>query len=925
MTILRGARKATLIGTTRARCCRLAAGMLFSFISMAAGSGAFAGNLDKFVLFNIRAQTLKDALLQFATQADVKISFASGSEKDAERTRALQGVYAGKTALAALLKGTHLSYVDHGDTIEIVRNKLKLQGMSRPSAERAHPETSHPTQGVVPPGDASRADKHLESSRPASEKSPAQSGGVELQEITVTGTYIPGTEPISPVITLTHRQLAQEGYTRLDDAIQQLPQNFMGGGTSQASNTVNGAGALAAYNATFSSGVNLRGLGPGTTLVLLNGMRMAPTSIGFSTDISQIPLSIVDRVEIVPDGNSALYGSDAVGGVVNIITVKNYSGVESGLRVSDVTPGMQPNEGGHILGGESWGSGGLVANFDFEQDHPLYARNRSFTSGALDPYTLLIEQTTPSAYASLQQSFGTRWSVAAFGLWSARRFESPNQTSTSLTLTDGRAAQTSGGLQAEYAIAPEWSATLIGQYSREADAYSFVYYSPLSRTSENNDVLQERSGELRVNGSLIRLPGGPLSMALGGESRRDQYQDDTNNTQVGAHSASRTVGSAFAELVVPIVGAENSLPLIKAFRLDLAGRYDHYSDFGSSTNPKVSLDWSPTDFLSVSGSYGKSFRAPTLYSLDPTEIANAYVINAPSPSSSTGTARVLDLDGTNPRLTPETAKTLDFGLTVRQPSSHATARISYFDIEYQSRITRLVTDGYFTNVLLQAAALGPLVNLSPTPAEISAALSGRNVYSYVGPWTPQSIQAIANIGFENAASLLVRGSDLDIGYDDLETSAGRVRLNATGTYYATYRQKIAPNSTWTSLQNTVVNPLRFRAVGNLGWDRRNWGANVRLNYSNAYRDPVDLSCAKSAGCPVSSWTTLDLALSYSVPPGNGLLAGLRASISVTNLFDRDPPRVSGLGTPGIDYDPINASPLGRAFALELSKQWGSGR
>src|SRR5690606_39831697 len=75
--------------------------------------------------------------------------------------------------------------------------------------------------------------------------------------------------------------------------------------------------------------------------------------------------------------------------------------------------------------------------------------------------------------------------------------------------------------------------------------------------------------------------------------------------------------SAFAELYVPIVGSANALPGMQSLGLSLAGRYDDYSDFGSTTNPKIGLEWRLTDSLLMSASYGTSFRAPVLFDMNP--------------------------------------------------------------------------------------------------------------------------------------------------------------------------------------------------------------------------------------------------------------------------------------------------------------------
>ena len=115
----------------------------------------------------------------------------------------------------------------------------------------------------------------------------------------------------------------------LDKALRTLPQNQLGASSTASYARLGGQHFNGATNLSGASAINLRGLGNGATLVLVDGKRMGSSGLtGGVTDISGIPTSSIERVEIMLDGASAIYGSDAVGGVVNIITRKDYEGVE---------------------------------------------------------------------------------------------------------------------------------------------------------------------------------------------------------------------------------------------------------------------------------------------------------------------------------------------------------------------------------------------------------------------------------------------------------------------------------------------------------------------------------------------------------------------------------------------------------------------
>src|SRR5450631_2114981 len=154
-----------------------------------------------------------------------------------------------------------------------------------------------------------------------------------LEEIVVTGSHIRGVEAAgSKLIVIGRDQIDASGYGRVEDVLATVTQNvsrsnqavaFGPGDQSQVDNINRGAE------------VQLRGLGVGTTLTLVNGQRQGASGFqGSFTDISSIPASAVERIEILPEGASALYGADAIGGVVNIILRRNFEGFEARVRGS---------------------------------------------------------------------------------------------------------------------------------------------------------------------------------------------------------------------------------------------------------------------------------------------------------------------------------------------------------------------------------------------------------------------------------------------------------------------------------------------------------------------------------------------------------------------------------------------------------------
>src|SRR6185437_12001461 len=107
---------------------------------------------------------------------------------------------------------------------------------------------------------------------------------------------------------------------------------------------------------------------------------------------------------------------------------------------------------------------------------------------------------------------------------------------------------------------------------------------------------------------IVRLPAGELTAAVGAEARHESSSEQESigppGSPVRASDVSRDVYSAFAELHIPLIGAEQHIPAVKSLAVSASGRYDHYTTFGSTTNPKVGVTWEPARGLQFRGSYG---------------------------------------------------------------------------------------------------------------------------------------------------------------------------------------------------------------------------------------------------------------------------------------------------------------------------------
>lgn len=222
-------------------------------------------------------------------------------------------------------------------------------------------------------------DRTNEEPAPATPAQRAQA--TTLDGVVVTGSRIKRTEieGPSPVTVITTEQLEREGFTTVYDALSTLTQ---ASGSTQNELFQNGFTPNASV-------INLRGLGPGRTLLLINGRRAADYPLPYNgqsnfANFANIPTAAVERIEILAGGASAIYGSDAVAGVVNVLLKKNFEGDVVKLRASTTTRGGRDVGDLQWIGGKTGDNWGLTYAFEYYASEPLYGTQRDFMDSLLD-------------------------------------------------------------------------------------------------------------------------------------------------------------------------------------------------------------------------------------------------------------------------------------------------------------------------------------------------------------------------------------------------------------------------------------------------------------------------------------------------------------------------------------------------------------
>ncbi len=207
--------------------------------------------------------------------------------------------------------------------------------------------------------------------------------------VEVTGSRIKNAEVAGqvPVQTITREDLERSGMSTIGDVLQQITGS--GSAPNTKSNTAGNAGFSPNGDGVGqgSTQVDLRHLGPKRVLVLVDGKRWVNESsasgVGASTDLNTIPLAIVDQIEVLEDGASALYGSDAIAGVVNIITKRNFDGAQVNLNYGQYGEGDGTTKGVDIAWGHTTDSSSLFVGFSHSDQDPVFARDRPISAIAI--------------------------------------------------------------------------------------------------------------------------------------------------------------------------------------------------------------------------------------------------------------------------------------------------------------------------------------------------------------------------------------------------------------------------------------------------------------------------------------------------------------------------------------------------------------
>ena len=821
--------------------------------------------------YDIPAQDLAVALETFAASSGREVVAPSGVIAG-KRGNAVRGSFSADEALARLIAGSGLRYA-------IVDGAF-----------------------VIRSSDAARAPDAADD----------EAGG-----IVVTGTRIRGAAIASPKVTVELDVVRDQGLASTTEAAQSIPQNFGGGQNPGVGFAVPAASGV---NVGGGTSLNLRGLGSDATLTLLNSRRLAYSASRQSIDLSAIPAGIVERIEVVADGASAIYGSDAVAGVANIILRRDMQGLVTTARLGGSTDGGNDQQTYSATAGLRWDGGGGIVAYEYGSNGPIVGRQRDYTARVARGLDLLPETSRHNAALSVHQDFG--WlSASVDALYNNRRslqlyapnasgnralsrVELPSRTESFL-IAPALRAELGGG----------WRAELSGGYGEDKVRYQSNVFSGTTQTSALdgcycNDL---KSVELSGDGPLFELPAGPLRLALG-VGYRDVGFISFRGVGSPQNIAERQRSAySFGEASLPLLARSDGAPALRATG---ALRYERYADIQGVVTPKVGLVASPSPDFDLKASWGKSFRAPTFLQRYSAVIA---VLQPAASFGGTGLpvgSTVLGLTGGREDLKPERARTWSVTADLHPRFiDGARLELSYFDIRYTNRIVSPVV---FGRQALTNPIYADQVTRTPSAALLAQVLANAaQFFNIVGvPYDPAKVAAIVDNTNVNAASQHIHGIDGAFSYArDVGSGAGRISVTLNASYLDS-SQKLTSAQPVTQLAGQVFNPPHFRARGVLGWNDGPFALTGAVTRIGGVVDPRFATPVKVRGM-----STFDLTARIRSSETTGLLAGIELVLSGQNLFNEKPGRIAQTLSYDHPYDSANYSPVGRFVAVSLRKSW----
>lgn len=965
-----------------------------AWLALTLAPAAGAQDFSKKYRINIPAQALTPALAQLSGQTQIDYGFSPDTaEQENMKVGPVRGRYTIEEALTLLLRSTGLTFSRvNSKTIAIFKApEVKLP--APPPQVRV--QRAVPLKRKVVPQERSAGDQIL----------------AEVVTERSTFRYLPA--PSSAGFVLDREAIKRTGATTITGLLNLLPQQpflrpdgFRSNGAQYA---------------------ELRGLGPDTTQVLINGHRAFASAGSFTAnafDLNQLPLSAVERVEVQLDSISVRHGADAIGGVINVVlrddipdpTVEVRYGAAAGggaQRQASVSAGYKDDDVkaalildyrdvSPLLGAERdlwrnqdyrrFGSSDARSTlsspgnvFPVPSNNPLipsilvaigapFGAIPEHTAGPITevsefrPFDLNRESLlqyspivaedrrasavanaeaniTPSVVAAVDLMFVDRhvvftllppllpaalvprtnpynhlgqdvmvtgllpgadpseasldsllvrgagslrgkvknwqWELAVLRSEEDAKSRLPavllDPARLALVLNDPDQSRTLNLLGHGPAASPEVIATVLGK----PDIDNFA-----------TDATQLTGG---ASGGLFAVPAGEVALTLGTEWRKEAVQFDS---LLG--SFAREVAGGFAELELPLFSEKVQRPGVRELTVTVAGRFDRYTDFGEIFSPQYGLVWRPVQEVAIRATFGRSFRAPSMYDLYLPRLPGDVLIADPRRRGELYLTK--QLGGGTRGLEATRGESFAAGMEFA-PAALEPLKLSatYWHVMMNDRVIALNPAFAVTH---ESQVADRVLRAEPSAADLAAGIPGHIL---------QIDTTRMNFG-----RLTTSGIDLGASYA-FDAAANHFAADVKATWIDEYQALDLPGmpaADRVNVANSLGTIAKWRAIATLDWRRGAANATTYVRYIPSYDDArADVRNGRT----IPAQTYLDLQFSLDVGKllrGAALLRGVELAAGALNALDQQP-HFAEVGLQG--YDTSQGDLKGRFWYLRLGK------
>lgn len=373
------------------------------------------------------------------------------------------------------------------------------------------------------------------------------------------------------------------------------------------------------------------------------------------------------------------------------------------------------------------------------------------------------------------------------------------------------------------------------------------------------------------------LPAGPLGFAAGAQWRREKMDSQTSAAVLSGTELRPAINIIDGSRDVSALFAELNLPVVKELSLNLAGRADHYSDFGNAFSPKASVRYQAAPWLLVRGTASRGFRAPSLPEItQSTAVSYVSVIDPRDPQTPTQSRGVTAITIANTGLRPERSKNINLGVVI-SPTSDASIGLDYY---------RIRQDG----VIGTESAVTTIANEAASPGKVTRDADGRITTLYRQ--------------YRNQGQRDVSGIDLDLRQRFVGRDWGKLTLAGQLSRVLRFAEPLLDGAALTDGAGTNYfgSIPKWRGVSSATWELGRWSSTLTWNYVGSYAQNTHLDES------VAAFSTFDINTSWQMTPQANV------SFIVQNLANKRAPW--DYSASGFDY--TQADPRGRFASLKLN-------